>query len=68
LIVCTTRAFARASQPVNWVLKSAGEANARPGMNEVSNQPLRRSTRPFAFMTQRVADGLGGSASAPSSA
>lgn len=31
-------------QSVNWELKSAGDANVRPGMNEVSNHPLRPST------------------------
>ena len=40
-------AFASSSQSLNWALKSAGEANERPGMNEVSNQPLRRSTMPL---------------------
>ena len=35
------------SQSVNWVLKSAGEAKSRPGMNEVSKNPLRRSTIPL---------------------
>ena len=35
------------SQSVNWVLKSAGDAKSRPGMNEVSNQPFRRSTTPL---------------------
>jgi hypothetical protein len=29
------------------VLKSDGEAKSRPGMNEVSKKPLRRSTIPF---------------------
>ena len=43
----TTRAFARVSHAVNWSLKSAGDVKVRPGMNEVSNQPLRRSTRPL---------------------
>jgi hypothetical protein len=47
LIVRTTRAFALVSQSVNCSLKSAGDANLRPGMNEVSNQPLRRSTTPL---------------------
>jgi hypothetical protein len=28
-------------------LKSAGEANERAGMNDVSKNPLRRSTRPL---------------------
>src|SRR3546814_12904164 len=46
-IVRTTRAFALFSQSVNCVLKSAGEENDRPGMNEVSNHQLRRSTTPF---------------------
>ena len=46
-VVRTTRAFARVSQWPNWVLKSAGEANDRPGMNEVSNHPSRRSTIPL---------------------
>ena len=36
-----------ASQSLNWSLKSAGDAKSRPGMNDVSNQPLRRSTTPF---------------------
>jgi hypothetical protein len=31
----------------DWVLNSPGDSNDRPGMNEVSNQPLRRSTRPL---------------------
>ncbi len=35
LMVGTVRLFARSSQPVNWALKSPGEANTRPGMNEV---------------------------------
>ena len=43
----TTRAFALVSQSANWALKSAGEAKRRPGMNEVSKNPLRRSTIPF---------------------
>jgi hypothetical protein len=47
LIVRTTRAFARSSQSASWVLKSAGEMKVRPGMNEVSIQPLRRSTMPL---------------------
>ncbi len=47
LVVRTTRVFAMASQSVNWSLKSAGESKCRPGMNEVSNQPLRRSTTPL---------------------
>ena len=46
-IVRTTRAFALVSQSVNWASKSAGDVNDRPGMNDVSNQPLRRSTTPF---------------------
>ena len=46
-MVRTLRPFAMDSQSVNWSLKSAGEANWRPGMNEVSNQPLRRSTIPL---------------------
>jgi hypothetical protein len=29
------------------MLKSSGDAKDRPGMNEVSIQPLRRSTIPF---------------------
>ena len=29
---------------MNWSLKSSGDVKVRPGMNEVSNQPLRRST------------------------
>ena len=43
----TSRAFALASQSANWALKSAGEVNSRPGMNEVSKKPLRRSTMPL---------------------
>ena len=47
LIVRTTRALAMSSQWPNWVLKSAGDAKSRPGMKEVSKNPLRRSTTPF---------------------
>ena len=47
LIVRTTRAFAVDNLSVNWALKSAGEVHFRRGMNEVSNQPLRRSTKPL---------------------
>jgi hypothetical protein len=47
LVVRTTRVFAVASHPLNWALKSAGEVKSRPGMNEVSKNPLRRSTTPF---------------------
>lgn len=32
---------------MNCSLKSCGDANDLPGMNEVSNQPLRRSTNPL---------------------
>ena len=46
-MVRTLRPFAMDSQSVNWSLKSAGDPKSRPGMNEVSNQPLRRSTTPF---------------------
>ena len=46
-MVRTTRAFARVSHSLNWVLKSAGEVKSRPGMNEVSKNPLRRSTIPL---------------------
>lgn len=46
-MVRTTRVFAMVSQSVNCSLKSAGEAKSRPGMNEVSNQPLQRSTTPL---------------------
>ena len=35
------------SQSANWVLKSAGDAKSRPGMKEVSKNPLRRSTMPL---------------------
>jgi hypothetical protein len=45
--VRTTRAFAVVSQSVNWALKSAGDSKCRPGMNEVSKNPLRRSTTPL---------------------
>ncbi len=41
------REFARGSQSVSCVLKSAGEPNTRPGRNEVSRYPLRRSTMPL---------------------
>ena len=47
LIVRTIRPFARSSQSANWALKSAGDAKLRPGMNEVSKNPLRRSTMPL---------------------
>ena len=30
-----------------WAVKSAGEVNVRPGRNEVSKKPLRRSTSPL---------------------
>jgi hypothetical protein len=30
------RRFALASQSANWMLKSVGEANTRPGRNDVS--------------------------------
>lgn len=43
----TVRALARGSQSASWVLKSAGEANRRPGRNEVSRNPLARSTMPL---------------------
>ena len=46
-MVRTTRAFAVVSQSPNWVLKSAGEVKSRPGMKEVSKNPLRRSTMPL---------------------
>ena len=42
-----TRAFAVPSQSVNWVSKWAGDLKSRPGMNEVSKNPLRRSTMPL---------------------
>lgn len=45
--VRTVRALAICNQSVNCSLKSAGDANKRPGMNDVSNQPLRRSTIPL---------------------
>ncbi len=41
------RAFARSSQPVSWVLKSAGPVKVRPGRNEVSKNPFIRSTMPL---------------------
>ena len=41
------RVLARGSQSASWVLKSAGEANPRPGRNEVSKNPLLRSTIPL---------------------
>jgi hypothetical protein len=44
----TVRVLARvASQSPSWSLKSAGDANARPGRNEVSKNPLLRSTIPL---------------------
>ena len=46
-MVRTTRAFALVSHSANWALKSAGEVKCRPGMNEVSKNPLRRSTTPL---------------------
>jgi len=45
-MVRTSRWFARCSQSANRVLKSAGEANERLGMNEVSKNRFRRSTMP----------------------
>ena len=47
LTVRTILVFALSNQLPSWALKSAGEVNDLPGMNEVSNQPLRRSTIPF---------------------
>jgi hypothetical protein len=35
------------SQSAIWTLKSAGKANVRPGRNEVSKNPLLRSTMPL---------------------
>ena len=32
----TTRLLAMVSKSANWVLESAGDANVRPGMKEVS--------------------------------
>lgn len=46
-MVRTTRRFVRVNQSPNCVLKSAGEVKDRPSMNEVSNQPLRRSSKPL---------------------
>jgi hypothetical protein len=44
----TVRVLARvASQSVSWSLKSAGEAKPLPGKNEVSKNPLLRSTIPL---------------------
>lgn len=37
----------RSNQSASWELKSAGEAELRPGMKEVSKNPLRRSTTPM---------------------
>ena len=37
----------RPAQVVNCSLKSAGDVNGRPGMNEVSYQPLHRSITPL---------------------
>ena len=45
--VLTLRLFAFANQPVSWSLKSCGEVNDLPGMNEVSNQPFLRFTMPL---------------------
>ena len=47
LMVRTVRAFAMVSQPVSWAFRSAGEVKVRPGMKEVSKNPLHRSTTPF---------------------
>jgi hypothetical protein len=47
LSVRTWRLLARSNHSPNWSLKSAGESNSRPGMNDVSKNPLRRSTIPF---------------------
>jgi hypothetical protein len=41
------RWFACGNQPVSWALKSSGEANCRPGMNEVSKYRFVRSTIPL---------------------
>ena len=46
-MVRTTRLFALANQSVNWASKSAGDEKSRPGMKEVSKNPLRRSTTPL---------------------
>lgn len=35
------------SQALIWMLKSSGDVNDLPGRNEVSKNPLRRSTRPL---------------------
>lgn len=43
----TVRVFARTSQSASWSLKSAGDAKTRPGRNEVSKNPLLRSTIPL---------------------
>jgi hypothetical protein len=41
-----TRLLARVSHEVSWALKSWGEANVRPGRNEVSRYRLARSEWP----------------------
>jgi hypothetical protein len=42
------RARVRHRQPsASWVLKSVGELKRRPGRNEVSKNPLLRSTMPL---------------------
>ena len=46
-MVRTTRAFAMVSQAVSWACRSVGDVKVRPGMKEVSKNPLRRSTRPL---------------------
>ncbi|OIQ80460.1 hypothetical protein GALL_377780 [mine drainage metagenome] len=42
-----TRTPSGSSQSASWMLKSNGEVKVRPGRNEVSKNPLRRSTRPL---------------------
>ncbi|KJK10527.1 hypothetical protein UB45_18480 [Terrabacter sp. 28] len=42
------RLFVRATHALSWVLKSAGEANVRPGRNERSRWSWNRSTMPLA--------------------
>jgi hypothetical protein len=43
----TGRVFARGNQAVRWVLKSTGEVNVRPGMNEVCKNWFALSTMPL---------------------
>jgi hypothetical protein len=41
------RAFALGNHAAGWVVRSTGLVNDRPGMNEVSKNPLVRSITPL---------------------